>query len=138
MALKFGDQVVLVQKSLDNDKKEVIRRVKATVLDSVTQPPNVNPREALRDHRGIIPEGEHLELIFPRTFLNGQPPKARDLDLLFQRAVSVPQWKEGLWIGWELPAPPPVLPSAADLDATEEEKKAAEATSGKVRQIKGK
>lgn len=160
MSLAFGDAVVLIQKSPDGS----IRRVNATVLASVVQPSNINPRHALKDHRGVLPEGEYLELLYPRSFPNGQPPRTRDLDSLFQRAVSVPIWRDGAWIGWE-PSVSDSLksslrsliadredqekkiaeleakvaePSAADLDATEEEKKIAEATSGKVRQIKGK
>ena len=97
MSLKFGDSVVLVQKSSDGK----IRRTNAIVLASVVQPSNVDPRQALRDHRGILPAGEYLDVIFPRQFPNGNPPKSSDLDVLFQRAVQVGQWKADAWIGWE-------------------------------------
>lgn len=97
MPLKFGDAVVLVQKSPDG----VVRRVNAMVLTSAVQPSNPNPSQALKDHKGVLDPGEYLGLIFPRAFPEGQVPKTSDLDVLFQRTVGTGPWKDGAWIGWE-------------------------------------
>lgn len=97
MPLKFGDAVVLVQKSPDG----IVRRVNAMVLTSAVQPSNPNPSQALKDHKGVLDPGEYLGLIFPRAFPEGQVPKTSDLDVLFQRTVGTGPWKDGAWIGWE-------------------------------------
>lgn len=96
----FGDVVVLILKSRDGDK-DVLRRVNATVLASVVQPANPQPSTALKTHAGVLPEGEYLDVIYPRQFAQGSAPKASDLDSLFQRAHVVAPWKDGAVIGWE-------------------------------------
>lgn len=105
----FGDVVVLILKSRDGDK-DVLRRVNATVLASVTQPANPTPSTALKTNAGVLPEGEYLDVIYPRQFAPGQAPKAADLDSLFQRSHVVHPWKDGAVIGWE----PLALPASAE------------------------
>lgn len=148
MSLKFGDAVILVQKSGDG----TISRTNAIVLGSRIQPFNVNRAHALKDDsRKPLPEGEYLDLAYPNLGLapEGTTLKTRTPDVIFRLAYDVHVWSEELWIGWEpatqtvVVVEAPGLPSEADLDAVEEEKKIAEATSGakipaKVRQIKGK
>ena len=100
MALKYGDAVVLVQRLPDG----TLRRVNAIVMHSAVQPPNVHRSKALKDHRGIIPEGEYLDIAFPRVLAYGQALKSRTMEALFQPDWAVPAWKEGANKGWELPA----------------------------------
>ncbi len=100
MALKYGDAVVLVQRLPDG----TLRRVNAIVMHSAVQPPNVHRSKALKDHRGIIPEGEYLDIAFPRVLADGQALKSRTMEALFQPDWAVPAWKEGANKGWELPA----------------------------------
>jgi hypothetical protein len=99
MSLKYGDAVVLVQKWPD----DTVHRVKAIVLHSVVQPPNVHRSKALRDHKGPLPEGEYLDLAFPREVVEGQQFKPQSIYSAFSGAVCVPQYKDGATIGWELP-----------------------------------
>ena len=99
MSLKYGDAVVLVQKRPDG----TVHRVKAIVLHSVVQPPNVHRSKALRDHKGPLPEGEYLDLAFPREVVEGQQFKPQSIYSAFSGAVCVPQYKDGATIGWELP-----------------------------------
>jgi hypothetical protein len=99
MSLKYGDAVVLVQKWPDG----TVHRVKAIVLHSVVQPPNVHRSKALRDHKGPLPEGEYLDLAFPREVVEGQQFKPQSIYSAFSGAVCVPQYKDGATIGWELP-----------------------------------
>jgi hypothetical protein len=139
--LKFGDAVVLVQKSRDGE----ISRVNAIVLHSVVQPDGAeefSPKEAevqraLKAANGKpLPGGEYVDLAFPNLGLTpqGQPLTTRSVELIFKLAYTVAPWNEGAWLGWE----PAVAPAEEVADPTESEKKAAEATSTKVRQIKGK
>ena len=141
MSHEYGDSVVLIKKSPDGS----IRRVNAIVLSSVSQvamTPSTPRSHALRDSKGtVLPEGEYLDVMYPREF-DGQPPKSLALDLIVQKAHSVPPWVEGAWIGWQGdstgPAPPSdlspdqqdALPSANDLDAVAADQAAADATSG--------
>ncbi len=99
MSLKYGDAVVLVQKRPDG----TVHRVNAIVLHSVVQPPNVHRSKALRDHKGPLPEGEYLDLAFPREVVEGQQFKPQSIYSAFSGAVCVPQHKDGATIGWELP-----------------------------------
>jgi hypothetical protein len=78
--------------------------VNAIVMHSAVQPPNVHRSKALKDHRGIIPEGEYLDIAFPRVLAYGQALKSRTMEALFQPDWAVPAWKEGANKGWELPA----------------------------------
>src|SRR5208283_3477684 len=99
MSLKYGDAVVLVQKRPDG----TVHRVNAIVLHSVVQPPNVHRSKALRDHKSPLPEGEYLDLAFPREVVEGQQFKPQSIYSAFSGAVCVPQYKDGATIGWELP-----------------------------------
>jgi hypothetical protein len=96
MILKYGDAVVLVQKSPDG---KTISRVNAIVLRSVMQPPNVARSRALKDHKGQLPAGEYVDLVYPRE--SPFEPKTNNLDAIFQFAHMVGQWEDGKWIGWE-------------------------------------
>ena len=137
MPYKFGDAVVLVQKSLDNGV-EVIRRVNAFVITSTIQPKDATRANGLRDNKGgVLPEGEYLDLAAPRPFAEGFIPKSREMDTLFCPWYSVGPWTDGSWKGWQpgsatavVPEPAPAQPSEADLDAVAAEQKAAEETTG--------
>jgi hypothetical protein len=99
MPLKYGDSVVLIQKSPDG-----YRRVNAIVLASHFQPKNVTRAAALKNDKGILPEGEYLDLEFPRALPEGQRPKSRDD--VFQPAYTVPPFVAGAAIGWRaIPVP---------------------------------
>jgi hypothetical protein len=106
--LKFGDAVVLVQKSRDGE----ISRVNAIVLHSVVQPDGAeefSPKEAevqraLKAANGKpLPGGEYVDLAFPNLGLTpqGQPLTTRSVELIFKLAYTVAPWKEGAWLGWE-------------------------------------
>lgn len=146
MGLKYGDSVTLIKKSREGDK-DVLRRVNAIVLHSASQPPNVSRSNALKGPGSVlIPEGEYLDLAYPRDLPEGQIVKSRDMSTIFQPTYATPPWQEGASIGWQagsatavppVEAPPQPEPSAEDLDAVEEEQRAKEATSGKVLRIKG-
>src|ERR1700690_81009 len=101
MTLKFGDDVTLVKKSPDG----TITRVNAIVIASVVQQPGVHRSKALRTQSGVLPEGEYLDLAYPVMELaqTGVAPTTRDMDVLFRKTSATPPWKEGSWIGWELP-----------------------------------
>ena len=100
MPLKYGDSVILIQKS-----GEELRRLNAIVLTSATQPKDAVRATGLKDHKGdLLPEGEYIDLVFPRPFENGQAPKTREVSALFQYAYGVAPWKDGAFIGWQ-PAP---------------------------------
>jgi len=135
MALKFGDAVVLVKKSPEGK----VTRVNAIVIAGVVQPPGVHGSKALKNHAGVLPEGEYLDLAYPVPELadSGLAPTTRDLDVLFRKTAATPPYVDGAWIGWET-AESSSLPSAADLDAVAAEQEVAKATGSKVRQIKGK
>jgi hypothetical protein len=101
MALKYGDAVVLVRKSRDVDGKDSISRVNAIVLASATQPPNANRRGALKNHKGVLPHGEYLDLAFPTELPEGQLLTSRSADHIFRFAYAVPEWDGDGNIGWE-------------------------------------
>jgi hypothetical protein len=96
MAFHYGDAVVLVQKS----PAGIIRRVNALVVASST---STNDAPLRTPARLALPAGEYLDVFFPRTFPEGQEPKARTADIVFQFAGVVPPWKDGAFIGWEYP-----------------------------------
>ena len=121
MAFHYGDAVVLVQKS----PAGIIRRVNALVVASST---STNDAPLRTPARLALPAGEYLDVFFPRAFPEGQEPKARTADIVFQFAGVVPPWKDGAFIGWEAgsatavaPTPPP--PQPADDDAPTSPKK---------------
>jgi hypothetical protein len=110
MALKYGDVVVLVLKSRVEDK-DVLRRVNAVVLDSAIQLPGATSRTGLKTAHGIVlPEGEYLDVCYPDPALvsEGQRLKSRNIEQIFRFASAVPAWKDGLWVGWEVPSAPSV------------------------------
>jgi hypothetical protein len=134
MPLKYGDSVILIQKSPDG----TLRRVNAIVLESRTQPPNATRPQGLRNSQGaLLAEGEYLDVHFPDPSLvaDGRVLKTRAPEVIFRPAYSVPPWKDGAWIGWQYgsttPCPPSPLPSAADLDAVAAEQTVVAATGSK-------
>lgn len=125
MAFKYGDAVVLVQKSRVGDK-DVIRRVNAIVVTSVTSTKDAPLRTPGRKE---LAEGEYLDLFYPRAFPLGQEPKARTAEAVFQFAGVVPPWQDGAFIGWEAGsvtavAPTPAPPQPAEDEAPASGKKA--------------
>jgi hypothetical protein len=136
MGLKYGDAVTLIQKSPDGKS---LRRVNAIVLRSDTQRADKSRSSgfALNDAQGkALPEGEYLDLAFPRDIPEGHSIKASDMGGIFQPSYVTPPWKEGAFKGWQTGSATAVvpdsapLPSAEDLDAVAADQKAAEATSG--------
>lgn len=131
--LKYGDCVVLVQKSRDPQTKEVsVQRTNAFVMRSVVQPEGaekfspakVQSTQALKGpNTQPLPGGEYLDLMYPRPLPNGQTSTTVQMpELIFGRAHAVAPWKEGAFIGWELPRyedgkVTSGLPTAGDLDA---------------------
>lgn len=103
MALKFGDSVILVQKSRGGDGKETVSRVNAIVLASAVQAPDVHRSQALRDHKGnTLAAGEYLDLAFPNLGLALEhTPIPRAVEQIFKLAYSVAPWTPDKWIGWE-------------------------------------
>jgi len=103
MALKYKDAVVLVRKSRDADGIDAVSRVNAIVLASATQPPNAHTRGALKNHKGVLPHGEYLDLTFPTELPEGQVLTSRSADHIFRFAYAVPEWDGYGNIGWEPP-----------------------------------
>jgi hypothetical protein len=112
--LKYGDCVVLVQKSRDPQTKEVsVQRTNAFVMRSVVQPEGaekfspakVQSTQALKGpNTQPLPGGEYLDLMYPRPLPNGQTSTTVQMpELIFGRAHAVAPWKEGAFIGWEIP-----------------------------------
>lgn len=105
MPHQYRDAVCLIQKSRDG----TLSRVNAIVLASTVQPANVNRHHALKDRGAVLPEGEYLDLAFPRD-LAGHQLKSSNMDAVFQKAYHVPEWEEDAWIGWAH------LPSVDEID----------------------
>ena len=110
MPQKYGDAVVLIQKQRDGS----LTRVNAHVLRSFVQPDGAetfNPKQveltrALKDSNGkAFPGGEYLDLAFPTPGLP-EPITSRSLENIYRHAASVPPYKDGAWIGWDVPAKP--------------------------------
>lgn len=96
--MKYGDAVVLVQKSPDG----VTSRVNALVLAGVVQVKDASARNplTLKNHAGVLPQGEYLDLLFLPPVQNGVRLKTNGSEAL-RNANAVPVWTEGAWIGWE-------------------------------------
>lgn len=96
--MKYGDSVVLIQKSGDG----TITRLNAFVLRSATQPADATRANGLKNHKGdLLAEGEYLDLIFPRQYENGQPPSSVHFTETVQPTACTPPWKDGAFIGWQ-------------------------------------
>lgn len=107
MPYKFGDAVVLVQKSGDK-----VTRLNALVLASNVQPKNADKRTGLTNNNGLLPEGEYLDLAFLAPLPEGQAVKTTSPEHLFRPASVVPPYKEGAPIGWEAVTAPPSADAA--------------------------
>lgn len=106
MSLKYGDAVILIQKSRDGDK-DVLRRVNAIVLHSASQPENATRSTGLKSSSGaLLSQGEYLDLTYPDPGLDGQSISSRSTDQIFRRAYTVAPWQKGAWIGWQAVAIP--------------------------------
>jgi len=95
MPHKYRDAVTLVQKWPDGS----ITRVNATVLNSHVQ--SATSTVKLRNNSGVLPDGEFLDLVFPRELPEGHSPKSIHLGDLFKHAGLVPAYVDGANIGWE-------------------------------------
>lgn len=120
--MKYGDAVVLVQKSAVDGS---LRRLNAIVLDSRVHD------HVRADRKLVAKDVEHLDLAFPVPA--EATPKTRNFDEIFRPAHDVPPFVDGAWVGYEAPivADPAEArdgdPSAEDLDAVTEEQWASEA-----------
>lgn len=100
--MKYGDAVVLVQKSPGDGS---VSRTNAIVLASTVQ--SEERTHAMKDHRGAtVADGEYLALAYPNLGLvpEGQVLNTRTPEVIFKLTYDTPRWKDGAWIGWE-PAP---------------------------------
>jgi hypothetical protein len=95
--MKYSDSVVLIRKSPDGS----LTRVNAFVLASFIQAKDATRSTGLRDNRGLLPEGEYLDLMFLEPLPEGVNVKTTAPSELFKPASLTPPWKDGANIGWE-------------------------------------
>lgn len=99
MSHKYGDAVLLVQKSRDGN----VRRVNAIVLGSRDRSPTSADQKILEVDGVALPEEEHLDLVYPDPGLvpEGQMLTTRDVDSIFRKTYETRAWTEDAWIGFE-------------------------------------
>lgn len=94
--MKYGDRVILVQKSTDGS----LRRLNAIVLASTVHIPLTHDRKPLKDAEACA----HVDIAFavPTLVPDGGVLKTRDTGEIFRPAYDVAPYTEGAWIGYEV------------------------------------
>jgi hypothetical protein len=108
MSHKYGDSVVFIQKTVDAEGQETVRRLNAIVLGSFTQPQGAEKlgrhKQVLRNHTGKpLPAGEYLDLAYPNPgiVLADGNARTRAPELIFRLAFHQALWTTGAFTGWE-------------------------------------